>query len=259
MDLRIFTYLPNPRLMKATIAARINGVDIDTRGVPPRELAGWLWDFDARPLAEDDPDRARFAIQGRTGFSGELYKTPAFLNANPFGTVPVAFSPDGQTGVFESNSILRAVARIGPDCGLYGATPFEAARIDAFLDVSLVFARDSQIYLLALGRREVTEAIYDQALTGLTNYLRGMEQALSGGQPYLCGADVTLADICFACEVALFSRERMQEEKLEHLSKRACLAAVEDEFPAALGHFERLIEDPRFEPDLGPYCAKLKA
>ncbi|MBL6599052.1 MAG: glutathione S-transferase, partial [Alphaproteobacteria bacterium] len=30
-DLRIFSYLPNPRIMKATIAARLNGADIEVR------------------------------------------------------------------------------------------------------------------------------------------------------------------------------------------------------------------------------------
>ncbi len=34
-----------------------------------------------------------------------------FLIAHPFGSVPAAFSPDGAVGIFESNSIMRAVAR----------------------------------------------------------------------------------------------------------------------------------------------------
>ena len=31
-DLRIFSYLPNPRVSKATIAARLTGVDVEVRG-----------------------------------------------------------------------------------------------------------------------------------------------------------------------------------------------------------------------------------
>ena len=49
-DLRIFSYLPNPRIWKATIAARLNGVDLEVRGAKPSELGSWLWDFDAKPL-----------------------------------------------------------------------------------------------------------------------------------------------------------------------------------------------------------------
>ena len=53
-DLRIFSYLPNPRVYKATIAARLTGVELEIRGASPAELAAWLWDFDARPLSDDD-------------------------------------------------------------------------------------------------------------------------------------------------------------------------------------------------------------
>lgn len=49
-DLRIFSYLPNSRLWKATIAARLCGVDVEIRGARPSELKDWLWDFDARPF-----------------------------------------------------------------------------------------------------------------------------------------------------------------------------------------------------------------
>ncbi len=50
-QLRIFTYLPNPRIWKATIAARLCGVEVEVRGASPKELATWRWDFDARPLS----------------------------------------------------------------------------------------------------------------------------------------------------------------------------------------------------------------
>ena len=113
-DLRIISYLPNPRIWKATIAGRLCDVDIEVRGGAPAEMQDWLWDFHARPLTNDD----RRADQepsstGRRGFKGKLYKTEAFLDAIPFGTIPAAFSPDGKVGVFESNSIMRAVAKLG--------------------------------------------------------------------------------------------------------------------------------------------------
>jgi hypothetical protein len=50
--LRIFSYLPNPRIWKATITGRLCDVEIEVRGASPRELSQWLWDFDARPIAE---------------------------------------------------------------------------------------------------------------------------------------------------------------------------------------------------------------
>src|SRR5215813_8590251 len=152
IQLRIFSYLPNPRIWKATIAARLCGVEIEVRGSSPKQLQSWLWDFDARPLAKEEHATPGDVRVGKVGFQGAtLHKTDAFLEAHPFGTVPAAFSPDGKIGIFESNSIMRAVARLGERRRpLYGRDAYETSRVDSFLDASLVFARDAQIYLLAL-------------------------------------------------------------------------------------------------------------
>ena len=44
-DIRIFSYLPNPRIWKSVIASRLNGVELDIRGYTPANLANWPWDF----------------------------------------------------------------------------------------------------------------------------------------------------------------------------------------------------------------------
>ena len=69
-DLRIFSYLPNPRIWKATIAGRLCGVDVEVRGASPSELQEWLWDFDARPIA------------GVAGTMAEKYRED-FISINP--------------------------------------------------------------------------------------------------------------------------------------------------------------------------------
>lgn len=70
-DLRIFSYLPNPRIWKATIAARLGGVELEVRGAKRSELTNWLWDFDARPLSAEQKDAyASAARKGRVGFKG---------------------------------------------------------------------------------------------------------------------------------------------------------------------------------------------
>ena len=121
--LRIFSYLPNPRIWKATIAARLCGVEVEVRGAPPSDLAQWLWDFDARPIASVPAEPLKAAERtGRVGFSnGTLYKTDAFLQLQPFGTVPAAFSPDGRIGIFASNSMTPRWRE--RDSNLYGAFP----------------------------------------------------------------------------------------------------------------------------------------
>ncbi len=259
--LRIFSYQPNPRIFKATIAARITGVDIELRGAAPKALADWLWDFDARPLDETvRADYATSARTARTGFGGTLYKTDAFLAAHPYGTVPAAFSADGRTGVFESNSILRAVARLAADdAGLYGNDAIGAARIDSFLDTSLIFARDSQRYLLALMNQTLNAEIHGETAEALRHWLGGIERALSDNGKWITGPCLTLADICFACELVLFANEHAQREQLAGLG----LGALHDdalvaEFPSALAHYARLCEHPAFAPDIAPYLEHIR-
>jgi glutathione S-transferase len=259
--LRIFSYLPNPRVWKATIAARFCGVDVDVRGASPKELREWLWDYDARPLAE--PERQSLSSLARTGLVGltgaKLFKTDAFLEAQPFGNVPAAFGRDGKIGIFESNSIMRAVARLGEAAfPLYGRDAWEASRIDSFLDVSLVFARDSQIYLLALSDGTVDAAIHARAKQAFAIFASGMEQALSPQRKTLVGDDISLADICFAAELALFMNEYGRGAQLnEHGLDRILNAGVRSDYPLVFAHFDRLADHEHFRPDLKPYVGKL--
>ena len=67
----------------------------------------------------------KFERIGKRGFSSALYKTDDFIKLIPFGTVPAAFSPDGKIGIFESNSILRAIARQDDTNNLYGKIPLK--------------------------------------------------------------------------------------------------------------------------------------
>jgi glutathione S-transferase len=259
--LRIFSYLPNPRIWKATIAARLCGVEVEVRGASPGELTQWLWDYDARPIAAVPADTLTEAKRtGRVGFNkSTLYKTDAFLEAHPFGTVPAAFSPDGRTGIFESNSIMRAVARLGQDrFHLYGRNAYEASRIDGFLDASLIFARDAQHYLLAL-RGAVTPELHARARESFETYLSGIEQALRPERRFLVGEDVTLADICYFAELSLFHNERGRRAALEAAGLPLLLDdAFATTYPLAAGHFHRLRAHPAFLPDVAGYLEEIE-
>lgn len=257
---RIFSYLPNPRIFKATIAARLAGVEIELRGDKPTALADWLWDYDAIPL--DDDLRERHAASARTarkGFSGTLYKTDAFLAAHPWGTVPAAFGDDGAVGIFESNSIMRAVARLGSDHQLYGNGPLAASRIDGFLDVALVFALTSQRYLLGLRKASFDHAIHADMDEALSHWLDGVERALSSTR-FLAGYALSLADICFACELLLLENEHHARTTLADAGLAPLIdAPLAGAFPRAVAHYASLCRDPAFEPDCGPYLERLPA
>jgi len=259
-ELRIFSYLPNPRVWKATIAARLCGVEVEVRGASPKELQSWLWDFDARPLSSDEQARLGDGAAGKVGFKVALHKTAAFMEAHPFGTVPAAFSPDGKVGIFESNSIMRAVARLGESrFPLYGRDAYEASRVDSFLDASLVFARDTQIYLLSLMSGTVSTETQARARDGFAVYAAGINQALSPDREFLVGDSITIADICFVAELSLFFNEKKSAGELKKKDLKPILhARVDTEFPRAFAHLARLRKHPAFAPDVEPYLAKFE-
>ncbi len=261
-DLRIFSYLPNPRVFKATIAGRLCGVEVEVRGASSKELGSWLWDFDAHPLSEAERAASSDTRVGTVGFKGNmLHKTRSFQEAHPFGTVPAAFSPDGKVGIFESNSIMRAVARLGEKrFPLYGRDVYETSRIDSFLDASLVFARDAQIYLLSLATRKISAETYSRAREGFAAYAAGIEQALSPGRSFIVGEDLTLADVCFASELSLFMNEMARHDLLREKGLEPILnASLDAEYPRAMRHFSKLRKHWAFVPDLEQYLAKIEA
>ncbi len=250
-EFRIFSYLPNPRVWKATIAGRIGGVDIEIVGDRPKALADWLWDFDARPLADAerraDSPHARPA---RRGFGATLYKTDAFLEAHPFGTVPAAFDAGGTVGIFESNSILRAVARAA-DADLYGRNPLEASRIDSFLDSGLVFAREAQVYLLALQARDVSTELSARMRDAYGFYMAGIDAAVAHAPAGLVGGRLSIADIAFVCDLAQFRREqRFHDWLTEHGHEPVIQPGG---YARALAHFRRLLAQPAVAADLADY------
>ena len=79
-DIRIFSYLPNPRVWKSLITAKLISVNVNVIGDKPRNLPEWLWDFDARKLNDIDvKDLTKFKRQSKRGFKADLYKTDDFL------------------------------------------------------------------------------------------------------------------------------------------------------------------------------------
>ena len=249
--LKIFSYLPNPRVWKSLIAGNICGVEVEVIGDNPANLGSWLWDFNPKKLDEDElnPDH-EYARTGKRGFSGVLYKTDSFLKAHPFGTVPAAFSPKGDIGIFESNSILRAVARVGKEFNLYGKDPYEASRIDSFLDANLVFAREAQVYMLDY--ENVSKEGYERMTAAYEFYLSGIEAAL-WESPYIAGSDLSIADISFVCDFSQFLREGHYEDILKDRGFGLIAEKFKDEYPKTFKHLFSLAKRKEFSSVLGTY------
>ena len=249
--LKIFSYLPNPRVWKSIIAGRISGVEVEVIGDKPNKLSTWLWDFNPRKMEEKEMSKdSSYARIGKRGFSGILYKTDEFLKAHPFGTVPAAFSPEGDIGVFESNSILRAVARVGKHGELYGKNNYEASRIDSYLDANLVFAREAQVYLLEI--ENLTQEGFDRMSAAYDFYLNGIETSLANSQ-YIAGNELTIADISFVCDFAQFLREGHYEEILTENGFGLISKNGPKDYPLVFKHLLELSDREEFSSVMGTY------
>jgi glutathione S-transferase len=152
------------------------------------------------------------------------------------------------------------VARLGENrLPLYGRDAYEASRIDSFLDASLVFARDSQIYLLSLLSGKLTTEIHSRMRDGFAVYLGGINQALSPDREFLVGDRISIADICFAAELALFFNEKARVGEIAKLGAEPILrAGVDAEYPRAFDHFNRLRRHSAFAPEMEPYLKKFE-
>lgn len=204
---RIFTYLPSPRIWKALIASEILKLDLEVRADKPINLSQWLWDFDAKPLKELTNEK-KILVKGTKGFTNTLKKTEQFLKLNPFGTVPVAFNPKGTIGIFESNSILRLIARLGKKkINLYGKDSFTKSRVDSFLDVSLVFGALTQPFLLSLNsNKKFQKTLIIATENAFVTYMNGIENSLKFNKTkFIISDNLSIADICFFCEFMQFT------------------------------------------------------
>lgn len=253
--MRVFSYLPNPRLYKATIAARYSGAEVEIVGAAPVELIETLWDYDARDLTpEDKEDNPQWARSASMGFRGSLYKTDAFLIAHPYGNVPAGFAGEDRIGVFESNSIMRAAARAGDGCPeLYGPDWETQSRIDGFLDRTLLFADAVQRYLLTPSE-DLDLEIHGETVGALESYLIGIEAALETSR-YVATDHVTLADIAFVCEIALLTGEHAAKDAFSRLGVVAVLSSVA-QFPKAAAHLKHFASVPHFAKDIEPYFGR---
>ena len=249
--LKIFSYLPNPRVWKSVIAGQISGVEVEVIGDKPSKLGTWLWDFNPREMEEDEMTKDNPYIRtGKRGFSGALFKSDRFLKAHPFGTVPAAFSPEGDIGVFESNSILRAVARVGESGKLYGKNIYESSRIDSFLDANLIFAREAQVYLLEV--ENLTQDGFNRMSEAYEFYVSGLEVSLSNNEYISCN-ELTIADISFVCDFAQFLREGHYQETLEKKGFKLITENGLKEYPLVYKHLLRLSDREEFSSVMGNY------
>jgi elongation factor 1-gamma len=120
-----------------------------------------------------------------------------FKGLSPIGKTPVLSSPNGP--IFESNAILRHLARLRADSGLYGDSYQEAALVDQWIDFSLNELEPVRhIWLLPVqGILQFNGKAYAEARKEVADALAVLNTHLRHNT-FLVGTHVTIADIAVA-------------------------------------------------------------
>ncbi len=261
-QLRIFSYLPNPRIWKATIAARLCGVEIEVRGAPPTELQSWLWDFDARPLSAADESEPAGEQIGRTGFKGvKLRKTQRLPRSASVRHRAGRVQPRRHHRHLrvEQHHARGRPARRGTLPALRQRPLRGVARRQLPRREPRLRSRCADRTCCRCSTDPCPPRFNREPGTVSRTYLAGISRALLPERHFLVGEGLTLADICFVAELALFSNERARRNALERGGLSPVLDGVRSDaaYAQAFAHFDRLRRHPAFAPDVEPYLEKI--
>lgn len=134
-----------------------------------------------------------------------------YIKKNPNGLIPVLETPEGF--IYESNAILRYIARHNDSVKLYGSSTYEQALVDQYLDwIALTLEEaTNKIVFLHLGHRKYDKVTHDEALESLKKSLRILDDRLKQNK-YLTGETLTIADIYAVSVLCLLFRYCFDEK-----------------------------------------------
>jgi glutathione S-transferase len=119
-------------------------------------------------------------------------KTPAHLAMNPFGKMPVLETLDErEPAIFESTSILEYLEERGPRRLIPVGQERRARHFDRLGDLYLLGPIGAFFW-------EKTDATRAAAVTTMGKAWQIWERELADGRAFLCGAEITLADLSAA-------------------------------------------------------------
>ena len=168
---------------------------------------------------------------------------PEHISRHPFARVPGL--EDGDFTLYETQAILRYLARLFPAAGLVPGDARRAARMDQFMGISDCYYFDG--VSIAIARNRLVAAIRGvpadeekiAAALPLAKKCFAVFDELTGGGPFLAGPSLSLADLLLGPEFivlaktpegeALLAAHPRLARWLERMKTRPSLAATEPE------------------------------
>jgi glutathione S-transferase len=119
----------------------------------------------------------------------------SYLALNPNGKVPTLV--DGDTVVWESNTILRYLANKLGAAKLYPADPAARSQVERWMDWQLASLNGPYLGIFKEAKKPAAEraASWDADAKELKAQLEILDKG-TAGRPWLAGAEMSLADIC---------------------------------------------------------------
>jgi glutathione S-transferase len=137
-------------------------------------------------------------------------QAPAHLKRQPFGKVP-AFEHDG-LALYETAAITRYIDEAFPGPKLQPADPKRRARMVQFVSVNDSYAYPNFIGKVVWQRGVVPllggvadEKVVSDAMPMVEKGVTALEALVDGAGPFLCGPEISLADLHLAPVIAYFS------------------------------------------------------
>lgn len=159
--------------------------------------------------------------------------TPEFLHLNPAAQVPVVL--DGDLVLRESNAILRYLCLKHGAEALYPSAPALRVRVEQWMDwvaYDLTHAMRGAFLGGQLGEAPWNNAWFvEQGRKDFTHCMLVLDGELSDGRAYICGDDLTLADIPLGLVVNRWF---------------AVTGFGKPDYPAVSAYFERLSQRPAY-------------
>jgi len=160
-----------------------------------------------------------------------------FRKKNPNGLVPTLEAPEGC--LYETNAILRYVARSNEGANIYGKTDFERALIDQHLDWIATTLEPAlfPIFYTLIGLKTYEKAAYETGLEAAKKVLRIVDDRLKQSK-FLAGDSLSIADIALVSILNLLFRFVFDEKfrkPFQNLSKYFETVANEENFKKILG------------------------